>query len=245
MGKKSKYSKLGYFGQAKADDKMAKKFGISKDNFTTDNHGGGRYEQFNDGAYKKAIARAAANDYDTRRSIEAAKEAGNKKAENLGNGISNMSEAYAAERFMKKTHKNRMGNTGAYDGANDEGNVTNYWLDKARQNRDSNLATVDDLNSLRDDLEKQEEATNYQTRPIEKSDALARAEDRLTEADHSPGSIYGQNNNSAATDNAPVDASKHFLYDYKEKIKEAYGPLTNTEREVSNAAKCVQDPFGR
>ena len=107
------------------------------------------------------------------------------------------------------------------------------------------FASIKDMNALRDDLEAQEEAANKQPRPIEKSDALARAEDRLAEAESGIGSIYGQNNDPAATDNPPADASAAFLYDYREKVKEKYGPLTNTEREVSNAAKRVQDAYGR
>jgi hypothetical protein len=50
---------------------------------------------------KKDISSAAANDYDVRRSLEAASLSGNKKAQKIGS-ISNASEAYAATRFMEK-----------------------------------------------------------------------------------------------------------------------------------------------
>ena len=78
------------------------------------------------------------------------------------------------------------------------------------------------MNALRDDLEAQEEQSNHQQQqPLEKSDALARAEDRLAEAESSPGGIYGQNNDAAATDNPPADASKSSFMTIETKSKKS------------------------
>jgi hypothetical protein len=45
-----------------------------------------------------------------------------------------------AERFMAKTHVKKLGATGDYSSANDEGNVTRYWVDRANgEFRDSLL----------------------------------------------------------------------------------------------------------
>lgn len=132
--------------------------------------------------------------------------------------------------------------------ASDAENIISAYNNEERFTKDDakkDFATIKDINALRDDLEAQEEVTQKQTQPIEKSDALARAEDRLSKYRRDFSSIYEQNNADAATDNPPADASKHFLYDYRDKVKEKYGPLTNTEREVSNAAKRVQDAYGR
>ena len=133
MGKNkdSKYNKLGYFGKREADKRMAEQYGIDLSQYGNSGRPGASYGGKKDwDDLSGDVASAAANDYDLRRSIEAAQVSGNKKAQKIGS-ISNASEAYAATRFMEKTHKNRMGNTGNYDGANDQGNVTKYWNDKA------------------------------------------------------------------------------------------------------------------
>ena len=133
MGKNkdSKYNKLGYFGKREADKRMAEQYGVDLSQYGNTERPGASYGGKKDwDDLSGDVASAAANDYDLRRSIEAAQASGNKKAQKIGS-ISNASEAYAATRFMEKTHKNRMDNTGNYDGANDQGNVTKYWNDKA------------------------------------------------------------------------------------------------------------------
>ena len=132
MGRKApkKYEKMDWTEKAQFADDMMEKYGLERINNGTDITGRGGYDRE---AEAEAIARAMANDYDTRRSIEAAQLAGNKKANKLGVGISNISEAVNAERFMAKTHANRMDMGGSYDGANDEGGVTKFWVDKDRK----------------------------------------------------------------------------------------------------------------
>ena len=215
-----KFGKMGYFEKLEFTDKMAKKYGIKKDDFNTaQGGGGGRYDRINDGAYQKAVSRAMANDYDTRRSIEAAQSAGDKKAQKLGKGISNLKDAVNAERFMAKTHTKKLGATGKYTSANDEGNVTNYWVQKAKENEHANLATIDDMNGLKADIAARRDSYQGAAKaPLQKSNELAGAEQRLA-ADQSSGSIYGFNNNAAPTDNAPKDAARNFLFDYKSKLK--------------------------
>ena len=198
---------------------------------------------------EKEIIHKARNDYDLRRTVEAAAMSGKKKAIKLQKkGFKSIDDVTNWANFSEKAAK-RHGQGGDFSSASDYMGLTKSMVLRDRAKQDEayrrEFASIKDMNALRDDLEAQEEATNYQPQPIEKSDALARAEDRLAEAESSPISIYGQNNDAAATDNPPADASKHFLYDYREKVKEKYGPLTNTEREVSNAAKRVQDAYGR
>ncbi len=144
MGKQTKYDKLGVMGKREADKRMAEQYGIDLSQYGNTGRPGQNYtnkKSYDD--LKKDVATAAANDYDVRRSIEAAQASGNKKAQKIGS-ISNASEAYDATRFMEKTHKNRMGNTGSYDGANDQGNVTNYWTEKQA----SKYATKSDLDDM-------------------------------------------------------------------------------------------------
>ena len=185
MGKKneSKYDKLGYFGKQEADKRMAKDYGVDLSQYGNTGRPGQNYTGKKSwDELSKDVARAAANDYDVRRSIEAAQASGNKKAQKIGS-ISNASEAYAATRFMEKTHKNRMENGGAYDGANDQGNVTNYWTNKQRDKEADDFKSMymNDINSLRKKLEinqrvKKPSETDPQS--FEHSDAVASAKER-------------------------------------------------------------------
>lgn len=141
MGRKApkKYDKMDYFEKQQFTTEQAKKYGI--DLVTREVNG--RHEMTDWEASNRAVTKAMANDYDTRRSIEAAQSAGDNKARDLGKGISNIEEAVAAERFMAKTHVKKLGATGDYSSANDEGNVTNYWVDRANGKfRDSLLADM-------------------------------------------------------------------------------------------------------
>ena len=146
MGKKNKgkYDKLGYLGKREADKKMAKKYGIDLSEYGNGGRPGQTSGKKSYDQLKKDVSRAAANDYDVRRSVELAQEAGNKKAKKLGKGISNAGQAYAATRFMEKTHKKRIGAGGNYDGANDEGNVMDYWKNKVMDQRAAASAPMDD-----------------------------------------------------------------------------------------------------
>jgi hypothetical protein len=227
MGKKNKYNKLGYFGKAEADDKLAKKYGINKDDYTQERAGGGRYDFVNDDAYKKAIARAAANDYDTRRSIEAAQLSGNKKAKKLGKGISNMSEAYAAERFMEKTHKNRMGNGGKYDSANDEGGVTSYWVNK-------------DRDKLRDEFKnnskEKDEKRNDVFAPYDEDYQISQHFDGVLDRLNSrPPKLYEAQQDEIGVDNDSDEAAKLFTRKYAADVTRGLGIKEDRKLNLQNA----------
>jgi hypothetical protein len=256
MGKKNKDKEISkadfnrglmspFYGPGNEAQKMLKRYGV--EGFR---HGrtdrGSKYRGVDE--VRDDLAKAMMNDYDTRRTMEAAAMAGNKDAKKFakkGFKGGKVERGWEAYKGLKKEYvggggmdgpKNRAGLTYAAVKADRDAQTADYQ---------SRFASIQDLNSLRDDLEAQEEAANYEPAPLEKSDALARAEDRLSEYEANPSGIYSNNNKPAATDNPPADASQHFLYDYKEKLKEKFAPLTNTEREVSNAAKRVQDAHGR
>ena len=134
MGKKnkqSKYNKLGYFGKDKANREMAKLYNINPDDYvgpiqTREDYTGRKsYAQF-----EKDIAYAANNNLDAKRAVELAQAAGNNKATKLGGAISNPAEAYAATRFLEKTHKNRMESGGDFTNANDLAGTKGYWQKK-------------------------------------------------------------------------------------------------------------------
>ena len=130
MGK-SKYDKLTYTAKREADKRMAEQYGVDLSQYgNTGRPGGGGIQKKDWDQLSDDVALAVFKDPHVQSSLKDARNAGNKKAQAVGN-ISNTAEAYAAHRFMEKTHKNRMKKGGAYDGPNDQGNVTNYWNDKA------------------------------------------------------------------------------------------------------------------
>lgn len=172
---KSKYDKLGYLGKREADKRMAEQYGIDLSQYGNTERPGASYSGKKEwDELSGDVANAAANDYDVRRAIEAAQASGNKKAQKLGQGISTASEAYDAQRFMEKTHKNRMDNTGNYDGANDQGNVAKYWTDKQA----SQYAKQGDLNKMSVDSQVEDAQTSTES-DYQESDHLKQAKERV------------------------------------------------------------------
>ena len=214
MGKQSKYNKLGVMGKREADKRMAGHYGVDLSNYGNTERPGASYSGKKDWDDLSAdVARAAANDYDVRRSLEAASMAGNKKAQKIGS-ISTASDAYAATRFMEKTHKNRMENGGAYDGANDQGGVTSYWVNK-------------DRNKLMDSMtanEQQDQAERGVAEPTTPSNELQDARDTVDELENKDYDIFNSqvfhNGDNADQLN---QASQAFLGKYKLDLKDKKG----------------------
>ncbi len=217
MGKKNtgKYDKLGYHGKREADKRMAGQYGIDTSKYGNTGRPGQNYagkKSYDD--LKKDVAKAAANDYDVRRSLEAASLSGNEKAQKIGN-ISNASEAYAATRFMEKTHKNRMGNGGAYDGANDQGGVTNYWVNKDRDKLKDSMSAKDQQKAAKSAVDDE---------PYQESEELSNARQTVEEYDNKDFNIFNRGNATGAIDAGDGDtqrqnAASTFLEKYKLDVK--------------------------
>jgi hypothetical protein len=154
MGRQApkKYSKMNYFEKQAFTRDQAEKHGIELKHEIVN----GRHEQVDWEASNAAVTKAMANDYDTRRSIEAAQLSGNKKANKLGKGINNIQDAVNAERFMAKTHVKKLGATGKYSSANDEGNVTNYWVNKDRDKLTSGMSVSEQQKDAAEPATKEE-----------------------------------------------------------------------------------------
>ena len=215
MGKKTKYDKLGVMGKREADKRMAKDYGIDSSEYGNQGRPGENYtgkKSYDD--LKKDVARAAANDYDVRRSLEAASLAGNKKAQKIGT-IGSASDAYAATRFMEKTHKNRMELGGAYDGDNDQGAVTNYWVNKDRKKLTDALSPKEQM----------EEAQKKPEEPYVESEELSTARQTVKDFDNKDFNIYNRGNATGAVDAGDGDgqreqAAQSFLNKYKMDLKQ-------------------------
>ncbi len=242
MGKKTKYDKLGVMGKREADMRMAKDYGIDVSQYGNTGRPGENYtnkKSYDD--LRNDVTRAAANDYDVRRSIEAAQASGNKKAQKIGS-ISNASEAYAATRFMEKTHKNRMGNTGSYDGANDQGNVTNYWVNKDRDKFRASFASEEQATESTPDSTSVLEDYND---PIEfkHSPDLQAAQQRLDKYKQSIGkyNLFGKVNDNPPKADDQADAANMFTTNYKKDVSAAAGLKENKARNLNNAIDTVKN----
>ena len=222
---------MGYFEKQAFTKDQAEKYGIDLKYETVN----GRHEAVDWEASNAAVTKAMANDYDTRRTIEAAQMSGNKKANKLGQGISNISEAVNAERFMAKTHKNRMGNTGEYSSANDEGGVTDYWINKERGKQNAQFATKDDLSALNRAQREVTEQTIQQ--PVEDSPELSQAKERVQAWEGSSNlgtnpSPYGASGSKIDFDNMTFGSSAY---------RDSSGEPTNGEQAQGQLDKFKSD----
>ena len=80
---------------------------------------------------ERAIAAAARNDYDIRRTIEAADQLDMKHG--IDRGVEDMQDVYDYYSFGKQVHKKDMGNGGKFSSSNDFAGVTNYLVNKDRE----------------------------------------------------------------------------------------------------------------
>ena len=237
MGKKnkqSKYDKLGYSGKDAANRMMAELYNINPDDYEArtsrrDNYRNKKsYEQF-----EKDIAYAATNNLNAKRAVELAKAAGNKKAEKLGDAYSTPAEAYAATRFLKKTHENRMDSGGDFASANDLAGTKGYWQNK-----------VDSLTTKKDKPEapkapKAPEATKpfvLTKKEFTYSPDLQAAYDREDQRK------VMATDASIPSMPAPVSTSSQSIADqYKTKIQKGLKP--NLAYSLNNAAETLREQF--
>ena len=250
------WDKLSYSKQQQKLREMSDALGIDRSRYgdegeTTARPGMRGSKGYTTEDYEKAVVNAMQNDYDTRRSIEAGKLSGNKRFNDIGEGISNIGEAYAANRALKKVHKKDMGNSGNFSSANDYGNVTNYLVNEDRDKQtaayDAKYAKTSDLNAMKDKLMSQ--ATEDAAKPIEPSDRMAQVEERLEKAaggsTNRPPSLFDKDNVQPAKADDQADAARNFLNDYKKDVVDGANIKSDISLGISNAAKHVRDTYGR
>ena len=210
MGKKTKYDKLGVMGKREADKRMAGQYGVDVSNYGNSYRPGANYtgrKSWDD--LKDDVAKAAANDYDVRRSIEAAQLSGNKKAQKLG-PINSASAAYDAHRFMEKMHGKHVGG-GNYDGASDQAGVTSYFVNKDRDNLMESM-------SAKNQEKVAKKGKSDDDEPVVLSEQLQQAEDAVKAFDKKDYDVYNQGKTSDGDDQRQ-QASQSFLDKYKMNLK--------------------------
>lgn len=118
-----------YFVRREETDKLADIYGVEKKDHIKKSMFGERgftAKDYED--YEKAISRTANNHYDTRRPIEAAKQAEYKGADKLSSGINNLESTDKAYNFLNDYHKNELGNSKELKNPNDFAAVTNAFV---------------------------------------------------------------------------------------------------------------------
>ena len=235
-------------------DRELERYGVEGPRF------GGRAQEMTGKSYRSAedvekdIINAARNDYDLRRTVEAAALSGKKKAINLQkNGFNSIDDVTNWGNFSEKAAK-RHGQGGDFSSASDYMGLTKSMVQRDRNKQtaayDETYAKTADLNALKDKLmaEATEKAAGAGSDPIEPSERMAAVEDRLEKAaggTNRPPSLFDKDNAQPAKADDQADAARNFLEDYTADVREGANIRSDINAGVSNAARHVRDTYGR
>jgi len=186
---------MGYFQKQAYHDEQAKKYNINKDDFTSST-GGDRWENFDEGGYKKAIKNAQRNDFDYRTS-----------AQHMDGvkGNAKMGDFTEYQRAAVKLHK-QAGNGGEYSSNKDITGVTNNLVN------DANKFMMNKIDALSAD-QQQKQAESGSAEPP--SEQLQEARDTVDEFDNKEYNIYDANTPDGGQKDQQKEASQSFLDNYK------------------------------
>jgi hypothetical protein len=233
--KPKKYNKMGYQQQSVYHDKQADKYNINKDDFT-DSNAGGRWENFDEGGYKKAIKNAMRNDFDYRTS-----------AQHMDGvkGQANFNDFTKYEREAVKLHR-QAGNEGEYSSNKDITNVTNNLVRDDRSAQADMLDEVsNDINGLRQQIEANRDVEDQATadpQSFEHSDAVSKAQDNLEKYKLNIGNdgLFSKSNGSVPRADDQADATASFANKYKSDVKEASNLGEAVASNLNNAINTVK-----
>ena len=234
---------------------LEKRFGVSEVRISRPGSPTWEEDRKNREDYKKNMIEGARNDYDLRRTMEAAAMSGKKKAIKLQQkGFQDIDDVRKWQNFSEKA-ADRHGQGGAFDSASDYMGLTKSMVMRDRNKQtaayDDTYAKTTDLNALKDKLmsEATEKAAGAGSDPIEPSDRMAAVEDRLEKAAsgsmNRPPSLFDKDNAQPAKADDQADAARNFLNDYTADVREGANIRSDIETGVSNAARHVRDTYGR
>jgi hypothetical protein len=195
--------------------KAGERYGIKHSDYGFNRSDGG-IQKKDPKDYGKDVAKAAMNDYDTRRTIEAAAMSGKKKAEKYAkNGFSNLTDVTKANNMFAKMHK-RQGNGGDFSSNSDYAGLTYKMVQR-------------DRNKLKDSMSvgEQEEAAKSPEEPYQESDELSNARKTVEDYDNKDFNVYNRGNATGATDASEAgdgdgqrkQAAQSFFDKYKLDVK--------------------------
>jgi len=130
--KPKKYNKMGYLQQQNYIRQQGAKYNINPDDFENHAHGGGRFEDFDQNGYTKAVENAMRNDFDYRTS-----------AQHMDGieGDASASDFVNYQRGAHKLHK-KAGNGGEYSSNKDITGVTNNLVNDYRSGLQDQITSM-------------------------------------------------------------------------------------------------------
>ena len=213
--------------------KAGERYGVSLISYGMGRPGEGGIQKKNPLNYGKDVADAAMNDYDTRRTIEAAAMSGKKKAEKYAkNGFKDLTDVTKANNMFAKMHK-RQGNGGDFASNSDYAGLTYSMVQRDRnklnESIDSRIAAIEDEQT--DTAITPDDNVEYAVSQQSK-DAKATLADWMAGLGPSGNiSPYGANSASAPKAPSPYEEESstpvttdinEFVSDYKDDVKAAY-----------------------
>ena len=175
MGKKNKnkFSHFDYMGMGKGG-KVLDRYEVSGIHYGHPDGRSGKPNRTME-TVDRELAKAASQDYDTRRTLEARALAGDEKAENWAkNSFKNAGDVLAANNYFKKLHK-KNGNGGDFSSLSDFAGLT--W-DSVKQDRDQLLSSMEGSGGNKD--KDTDTLVPFAKGPIEPSAHLQAVNDRLS-----------------------------------------------------------------
>ena len=203
---------------------------------------------------KKDLSAAMMNDYDTRRTIEAAAMAGNKDAKKfakkgIGPGAKNLAGAHQLMKDLKKEYVGGGGMNGAKNRAGLTYAAVKADRDAQTEDYKGMFAGLDDFNAFKEDMKKKATGEEAAAPVIEKSDRLKGVEDRLENAaagsPNRPPSLFDEENTPPAANDDQKQAASNFLEDYKLDVVKGANLKHDIDEGLSNASRAVRDAYGR
>ena len=202
--KPKKYSKMGYFEKQRYYEDQGKKYNIDRDSFENSQGGGGRYEDFDDDAFREAVQNAQRNDFDYRTS-----------AQHM-DGIKGDASSADFINYQRGAHKlhRKAGNGGEYSSNEDITTVTNNLVNDYRKT----TASKSPINKAKDDVIQQEKEEEYTP-----SKEMTDAHNTVEEFDNTDFNVYNDAQSSDGNEQRE-QAAGSFLDKYKMNLKSKMKP---------------------
>ena len=223
---------------------LEKRFGVSPIRMSKGDGGTWEEDKLSRDNYQRDMIEGARNDYDLRRTMEAAAMSGKKKAIKLQKkGFNDIGDVRKWQNFSEKAAK-RHGQGGAFDSASDYMGLTKSMVLRDRRKQEENLVSKDFLEEKLADLKATKDSEANDKAPVEYTDSerFSTAKERLNDgtynttdsmfksgvAPSNPTTAFRASNQSAPKQDDRAAATNSYLEQYKEdmvkggKIGQAY-----------------------
>jgi len=214
MGKKSKYGNPAtqWIDSMKGKNRdLEERFGIDRVSFGGKPGTSQQRESFQDmQSYNERITDAARNDYDLRRTIEAAALSGKKKAQDiLDRGFNSIDDVRKAQNFSEKAAK-RHGQGGSFSDNSDYMGLTRSMVNRDRRMQNEKFVTTEEFDDYKKNLEANSPNETEGLKEIVLSEHMQKAKDRVDdwEGGNPPYPIYNEGIRAQAQGDAASQLSR-------------------------------------